>query len=43
MISFSQDTIAGSITDRGKSKEIQDKSDVIWLINTLKNRGLLHQ
>ncbi|GGA09264.1 DUF1350 family protein [Okeania sp. KiyG1] len=43
MISFSKDTVAGSITDGEKSKEIQDKSDVLWLINTFKNRGLLHQ
>ena len=43
MVSFSKDTVAGSATDRDKSKQEQDQSDVLWLINTLKNRGLLHQ
>ncbi|MBC7969936.1 MAG: DUF1350 family protein, partial [Verrucomicrobia bacterium] len=45
LISFDKDTIAGSETDRLKSKEIQANSDVLWLIQQLETRKfpLLHQ
>jgi len=45
LISFDKDTIAGSETDRLKSKKIQANSDVLWLIQQLETRKfpLLHQ
>lgn len=44
LISFDKDTIAGSETDRLKSKEIQANSDVLWLMQQLETRKfpLLH-
>lgn len=38
LISFDQDTIAGSVTDSLKSKEIQENSDILWLIQQLKTK-----
>lgn len=38
LISFDKDAIAGSATDSFKSKEIQENSDVLWLIQQLKTK-----
>ena len=38
LVSFEKDTIAGSVTDLSKSKEIQENSDVLWLIQQLKTK-----
>jgi hypothetical protein len=38
LISFDKDTIAGSVMDRNKSKQIQENSDVLWLFQQLKIR-----
>ncbi|RCJ41264.1 hypothetical protein A6770_09325 [Nostoc minutum NIES-26] len=38
MISFNKDTIAGSVQDQFKSKQIQENSDVLWLFQQLKTR-----
>lgn len=43
MSSFSQDTVAGSLTDSSKSPDIQAKSDVLWLFQQLHERGLINQ
>lgn len=44
IISFAQDEVAGSRMDEFKGKEIQDNSDVLWLIKQLQARNfpLLH-
>lgn len=44
LISFDNDTIAGSVTDQFKSKQIQENSDVLWLFQQLKARefSILH-
>lgn len=43
-ISFDKDTIAGSVMDQSKSKQIQENSDVLWLFQQLKTRkvAILH-
>jgi hypothetical protein len=38
LISFDKDTIAGSVMDQNKSKQIQENSDVLWLFQQLKTR-----
>jgi hypothetical protein len=38
LISFDKDTIAGSVADSFKSKEIQENSDALWLIQQLKTK-----
>lgn len=38
LISFDKDTIAGSVMDRNKSKQIQENSDVLWLFQQFKTR-----
>lgn len=38
LISFDKDTIAGSVMDQSKSKQIQENSDVLWLFQQLKTR-----
>ena len=38
LISFEEDTIAGSVMDQNKSKQIQENSDVLWLFQQLKTR-----
>lgn len=38
LISFDKDTIAGSLKDESKSKQIQENSDVLWLFQQLKTR-----
>lgn len=45
LISFDKDTIAGSKTDFNKDFETQKNSDVLWLIEQLKDRKfpILHQ
>lgn len=43
MNSFSQDTVAGSLTDSSKSPENQAKSDVLWFFQQLHERGLINQ
>jgi hypothetical protein len=43
MISFSQDTVAGSLTDGSKSSEIQAKSDVLGFFQQLHEKGLINQ
>lgn len=44
LISFDKDTIAGSVMDQSKSKQIQENSDVLWLFQQLKTRkvAILH-
>jgi hypothetical protein len=45
LISFNNDTLAGSETDELKSEEIKANSDVLWLIQQLQERKfpILHQ
>ena len=45
LISFDKDTIAGSETDKDKNEEIRNNSDVLWLIEYLKQKPfpILHQ
>lgn len=43
MISFSQDTVAGSLTDITKSPEIQENSDVLWFAQQLQDKGLINK
>ncbi|PSB27065.1 DUF1350 family protein [Stenomitos frigidus] len=38
LVSFDKDTIAGSVMDQFKSKQIQENSDVLWLLQQLKTR-----
>lgn len=38
LISFNKDTIAGSVLDQFKSKQIQENSNVLWLFQQLKTR-----
>lgn len=41
MISFTQDTVAGSLTDITKSPEIQANSDVLWFATQLQDKDLI--
>lgn len=43
MISFTQDTVAGSLTDSTKSPEIQAESDVLWFAKQLQDRDLINK
>lgn len=45
LISFRDDTVAGNERDKFRSQEIQENSDVLWLIKQLQSRKhpLLHQ
>jgi hypothetical protein len=45
LISFRDDTVAGNERDKFRSQEIQDNSDVLWLIKQLESgkHPLLHQ
>jgi hypothetical protein len=38
LVSFDKDTIAGSETDSLKSEQIQENSDLLWLIQQLKTK-----
>lgn len=43
MISFDKDTVAGSLTDSTKSPKEQEKSDVLWFVRQLQDKGLINQ